>query len=122
MHQFSFEKLEVWRLGQTMVEMIYSDTYSFPKHENYGIISQLRRSAVSVCSNIAEGSGKVSNKDKKRYVSIAYGSLMETMNLVILSNRLKYVKNEKLKEYRQLIRRISIMLTRLGKYFESNPT
>lgn len=117
MREFSFEKLEVWKLVQDLIEMVYSDTTHYPKTERYGIVSQIRRSAISVSSNIAEGSGKKSDKDKKRFLSIAYGSLMETMNLIVLSRKLKYISYEKELNYRRLISRISAMLTKLSEYF-----
>lgn len=119
MYQFSFEKLEAWKCSQILVEMIYADTKEFPKNEMNGIVSQIRRSSVSVSTNLAEGSGKQSFKEKNRFISISYGSLMETMNLVILSNTLKYISNERMLAYRSEISKLSFMLNKLSKYFKS---
>jgi four helix bundle protein len=63
MHQYSFEKLRVWQRAREFVKRIYLLTIKFPKNEKFGIVSQLQRAAVSVSSNIAEGSSRTSGKD-----------------------------------------------------------
>jgi len=80
MKQFSFEKLVVWQKSKDLSIHIYRITSSFPKEEKFGLISQLRRCAVSIASNLAEGSGRNSSKDKARFSEIAYGSLLELLN------------------------------------------
>ncbi len=74
---FGFEKLEVWQKAIELSDAVYAFTRLFPSDERFGLSSQLRRSSVSVASNIAEGSGRGSNLDFARFVEIAYGSLME---------------------------------------------
>lgn len=86
MKQYSFDKLEVWSLAKDFSRLVYKITQSFPYDEKYGIISQLRRASISVCTNLAEGSGRINNKDKAHFTQIAYGSLMEVLNLLIISN------------------------------------
>ena len=77
---FGFEKLEVWQEGIVFADEVYRATRDFPGDERFGLTSQLRRSAVSVAANIAEGSGRGSRKDFTRFVEIAFGSLMETVS------------------------------------------
>ena len=111
--KFAFEKLTVWQKSVEMVKEVYMVTKSFPKEETYGIISQIRRSALSVTCNLAEGSGKISNKDKANYTTIAFGSLMETMNLLIVSVEVEMLSSDKLEAFRIQISEISRMLTAL---------
>ena len=87
---FRFQDLLVWKKAHQLVLSIYKVTKSFPKEELYGIISQIRRSAVSVPSNIAEGFRKRTNADKANFVAIAHGSLEETRYYLILSQDLGF--------------------------------
>jgi four helix bundle protein len=77
---FGFEKLEVWQQAVQYASQIYALTKAFPSDERFGITSQLRRSAVSISANIAEGSSRSTGKDFARFVEIAYGSLMENVS------------------------------------------
>ena len=110
---FAFEKLVVWQKSVIMVKEVYQLTKQFPKEEKYGIISQIRRSALSVSCNLAEGSGKISNKDKANYTTIAFGSLMETMNLLILASEVEMMTKERVDVFRIQISEISRMLSSL---------
>ncbi|MBD5232200.1 MAG: four helix bundle protein [Bacteroidales bacterium] len=76
-YSLSFEKLEVYQLSRSLVKWVYRVTSSFPEHQRFSLINQLQRAAVSVASNIAEGSGRQHSKDKVHFIHIAYGSLME---------------------------------------------
>ena len=87
---FPFEKLEIWRLSIDMAESLYKLTHNFPTEEKYGIISQIRRAGNSVGANIAEGSARFSEKDKARFIEISFGSLMEVVHFLYLSNRLAF--------------------------------
>ena len=91
MYEFYFQKLNVWQNSRKLVLNIYRITNSFPKEERFNFIDQIRRSTCSVSNNIAEGSSKRSRKEQARYTSIACGSLMELLNLMILSRDLKYI-------------------------------
>jgi len=113
MHIYSFEKLEVWQNSRDLVRQIYSITAKFPTEEKFGIISQIRRSAVSVSCNISEGSGRKSKKDQAQFYRIAFGSTLETLNLLILSADLKFINEIKLIELRMLVEKISNKLNRL---------
>jgi four helix bundle protein len=77
---FRFEKLDVWHRAIEHAGQVYAITQSFPDNERLGLTSQLRRSAVSVSANIAEGSGRSSDIDFARFIEIAYGSLMEVVS------------------------------------------
>src|SRR4029453_9618737 len=77
---FNFEKLDVWQKAIDFADLVYSQTKSFPSDERFGLTNQMRRAAVSVSSNIAEGSGRVSDVDFARFVEIAYSSLMELVS------------------------------------------
>jgi len=111
--KFAFEDLKVWQKSVSMVEDIYKLSNTFPKDEKYGIVSQIRRSALSVSSNLAEGSGKMTTKDKANYTSIAFGSLMETMNLLIISKEVEFIDATILDKFRTQIAEIARMLTSL---------
>jgi four helix bundle protein len=87
----SFEQLTVWQESQELAVLVYGLTKDFPKEEQFGITSQLRRAASSVSANIAEGFGRLSVNDKQHFLTIAYGSLLETKNFLYLANRLGYI-------------------------------
>ena len=88
----SFEDLLVWQKAHQLVLTIYQVTKLFPKEEQYGLISQIRRAAVSVPANIAEGFRRRTKADKQRFLTIAHGSLEEVRYYLILSNDLGYCK------------------------------
>lgn len=94
----SYKDLDVWKRGVTFVTQIYACTKSFPREEIYGITSQIRRSAVSIPSNIAEGHAKRSTWDFIRFLNIAYGSIAELETQIIIACNLGYLSEaEKLK-------------------------
>lgn len=78
--RFRFERLDVWKKAIAFAGHIYKVTRKFPVEERYGLTSQLRRAAVSISSNIAEGSSRSSDHDFARFIEIAYGSLMECVS------------------------------------------
>ncbi|WP_246516214.1 four helix bundle protein [Aequorivita echinoideorum] len=94
MRIFSFEKLNVWQKSRQLSIKINEITQEFPSEERFGLSSQMRRASVSISSNIAEGSGRHSFKDQARFTEIAYSSVLELLNQVILSNDLKYLADE----------------------------
>lgn len=77
---FGFEKLEVWQRAIAFADEVYSVTRHFPADERFGLTNQMRRAAVSISSNLAEGSGRISKKDFARFVEIAAGSLYEVIS------------------------------------------
>lgn len=115
MYLFSFEKLEVWQLSRKLSVKIYKTTAKFPKEELYGLTSQLRRASVSVASNLAEGNSRLSPKDKAHFFQIAFSSLMEVMNQLIISFDLKFISEETMDSYRSEISELSNKLNSLHK-------
>jgi four helix bundle protein len=93
----TFEDLIVWQKSHALVLAIYRCSAAFPKTETYGLTSQLRRAAISVPANIAEGFRKRGRPDKARFMNIAQGSLEETRYYLILARDLGYLDNDNLK-------------------------
>ena len=85
--------LDVWKLSMDLVENIYKLSAQFPKEEMYGLTSQIRRAAVSVPSNIAEGASRQGNKEFIQFLYISLGSLSEVETQLMLSERLQFVEN-----------------------------
>ena len=86
-------KLEIFQLADDLVIRVYEATKNFPKDELYGLVSQARRSAVSVAANIVEGCGRRTETEFNRYLDIAFGSLREVGYLIHLSTRLGYLSD-----------------------------
>ena len=100
--------LEIWQKGIELVEKIYKLTSSFPKEEIYGIISQMRRAAISYPSNIAEGAARFSRKEFIQFMYIALGTLSELETQVIISLRLGCHSDENLLGEIELLRRMTL--------------
>lgn len=107
--------LDVWRKGITFVVRIYSETITYPDSEKYGITSQLRRAAVSIPTNIAEGFGRNHKKELLQFLNIALGSASEIDTLLLISKELKYLAEDKYNELSELLDHISRMLKNLSK-------
>ena len=88
---YGFEKLKVWQFARAFVKDIYVLSNKFSSTEKYGLVSQIQRAAVSVSSNIAEGTSRTSLKEQLHFVEIAYGSLMETYSQICLAFDLEYI-------------------------------
>ena len=108
-YSYSFEKLEVWKNARELAKAIYILSAKFSNTEKYGLASQ--RAAVSVSSKIAEGSGRISPKEKMRFIEIAYGSLMETLSQLFIAKDLDYISDSDIAEIRPLIEHISAQLS-----------
>jgi four helix bundle protein len=91
---FEFEKLDVWQKAIDFADLVYSKTKSFPSDERFGLINQMRRAAVSVSSNIGEGSARISDADFARFVEIATGSLFEVVSESTVAKRQSYLSDE----------------------------
>ena len=113
--EFSFEKLIVWQDAKTLTIEIYKLTKAFPKEEIYGLSSQIKRSANSVNSNIAEGSARLGKKDQARFYTIAFSSLIETLNHIIIARELDYLTKEEYNNLREKITAIAYKLNALKK-------
>jgi four helix bundle protein len=115
-----FTDLKVWQRSHELVLEIYKLSRRFPEHERYGVTSQLRRAAVSVPANIAEGSKRRHPKDYARFLNIAEGSLSETEYLVILCQDLDYLPSEVSTPLRQEADVILRMLNALREKVEAS--
>jgi four helix bundle protein len=87
----SFQDLRVWQSSHELVLAIYKLSRNFPKDENFGLTSQIRRAAVSITSNIAEGYGRRQSKDKEHFYVMAKGSLEEVKNQLLIARDLEYI-------------------------------
>lgn len=85
--------LKAWQEAMELVKMIYESSSSFPESENYGLKSQMRRAAVSIPSNIAEGAARTGTKEFLQYLSISRGSLSEVETQLLIARSLGYIKN-----------------------------
>ena len=94
----NYQELIVWERAMDLVEEIYKATKEFPREELYALTSQIRRAAVSIPSNIAEGQGRRTTADFLRHLSIAYGSLREVETQALIARRLSYIAQAKLEE------------------------
>lgn len=90
----SFTDLETWRQGHSLVLQIYEISKNFPKEELFGLTLQLRRAVVSFTSNIAEGFGRKTYKEKRRFYSMALGSLTEVQNQLLIARDIGYIDRE----------------------------
>lgn len=93
MREWAHHRLKVWQDALVLVECIYRLTNAFPKTEQFGLASQMRRAAVSVPSNIAEGAGRGGKREMRRYLLMARGSLSELETQITIAQRLGYVKD-----------------------------
>jgi four helix bundle protein len=91
MMEYGFEKLKVWQMGMDVSERVYCVTKHFPDAEKFGLTSQMRRAAVSIPANIAEGKGRFHNKEYVQFLYVARGSLYELMTQTKLAHRFKYL-------------------------------
>ncbi len=113
MKLYSFEKLDVWQESRQLAKLIYTLTKSYPKEELFTSVSQMRRAAISVCSNITEGVGTETSKDQAKFSNIAFASLMELLNQTILSNDFGFLNYEDYNSVRDKIEHVSKMLSGL---------
>lgn len=109
----------VWQEAMALAKGVYGQTASFPKEELYGLTAQMRRAVVSVPSNIAEGTGRLSNKEFRQFLMIARGSLSELETQVILAHELGFLANEE--DLMASIQRVFKLMGGLGKNLGEQP-
>ncbi|MCJ8155531.1 four helix bundle protein [Chryseobacterium sp. SSA4.19] len=107
----NFKNLSIWKLSIELADNIYILTDGFPKNEEFGLKSQLRRCAVSVASNIAEGSSRSSNKDFNRFLEISLGSLYEMQTQIIISSNRNYFESAKIEIIENKITELQRMIS-----------
>ncbi len=115
MYTYSFEKLDVWQNARKMTVLIYKITSKFPESEKYSLVPQIRRAAVSITANIAEGSARTSAKDQAYFTQIAYSSLIEVLNHFYIALDINYINKEDFNLIRSEIEKISGQLSALRK-------
>lgn len=115
----SFTDLYVWQKAHIFVKQIYRLSENFPKSELYGLTSQLRRAAVSIPANIAEGFGRNTLKDKMRFLTISRGSLKECRYYLILANEINYCQTQSsLEQLEELSKILTSSVNKLSKLYE----
>jgi four helix bundle protein len=110
---FRFEKLEVWQLAVEFADRAFAVTARFPEAERFGLTNQMRRAAISVSSNIAEGSGRVSDADFSRFIEIAYSSVMEVASQAHIAKRQSMLLSEDFQDIYERAERLARMLSGL---------
>ena len=119
MLNLSHKQLDVYKIALLMVNEIYTITKAFPKEEQFVLVTQLRRAAVSVCSNLAEGAARKSIKEKKRFYEISRSSLVEIDTQIEISLILNYTKTEYITNLKKYVESIFRMLSKMITNLES---
>jgi four helix bundle protein len=109
----NYQELIVWQKAMDLVEEVYIASKNFPREEVYGLTSQLRRAAVSIPSNIAEGQGRRTTPDFLRHLSIAYGSLREVETQILIAIRLRYLAARKCQDAMNIAAEVGRLLNGL---------
>lgn len=110
---YSFEKLQVWQEARELTKTLYLITANFPNEEKFNLVSQIRRASISIISNIAEGTGRTSAKDKANFYQMAYSSNIEVLNQIIITNDLNYIDEQTYLKIRTKIDSISSKISAL---------
>jgi four helix bundle protein len=108
----NYHELKIWQEGRKLVKSVYSQTANFPKEEMYGLTSQIRRAAISIPSNIAEGTGRTSDKEFQRFLDFAISSLFEVETQIILANDLNFITTEDFERIHQDIKSLIRMIVK----------
>lgn len=109
----TYRDLRVWQLAMDFVEAVYHATGGFPRHESFGLTSQVQRAAVSVASNIAEGKGRMTDRDFCAFLFRARGSLLEAETQIEIACRLKYISGEEMDRLLRMAAGVGSSLTGL---------
>jgi len=108
---FRFEKLDAWQLSISFANAVYAATKNFPSEEKFGLVSQVRRAAVSISANVSEGAGRTAPNDRARFVEIAYGSLMEVVSHLFISRDQGFLDAETFNTLYELADRLARVLS-----------
>ena len=117
---FSYRKLRVYQFAREYNKLVYQLMQKFPREENFALCDQLRRSASSIPSNIAESTGRKSNKEKLHFIEFAFGSLTESMCQLEIAYDLNYITLEELQKMESYVSEISKMLSGLHTSYRQN--
>lgn len=117
---FSFEGLKVWQEARLLTKLVYQFTLRLPDYEKYALGNQIRRAMISVTSNIAEGSGRFSYKEKIHFLEIAYGSLAEVYNQLVVGSDLDYFSFEEIESLKPAFEFVAKLIRGLKYKFAEN--
>lgn len=112
---YSFEKLGCWQNARQLAVWTYQSTKGFPESERFGLVSQMRRAAISIASNIAEGTSRKTAKDQAYFSTIAYSSTIELLNDLIITNELRFLSKELYEQGREIIEKQTLLISGLRK-------
>jgi four helix bundle protein len=112
---FTFEKLDVWQKAIDFADLVYNYTRNFPADERFGLTNQMRRAAVSISSNIAEGTSRMSQTDFARFIEIATGSVFEVVSQSFIGRRQRFLNEENFRAMYSAADEIGRMLSGLRK-------
>ena len=113
-YSYAFERLETWKLARNIGKEIYQITKLFPSSERFGLTSQIRRAAISIPTNLAEGISRASYKERSDYTQISFGSLLEVINLIHIALDLNYLEEITFNEIKPKILELS---NKLNAYY-----
>ena len=116
--QLAFERMEIWQLARELSSFTYNNTADMPVDERFGLISQMRRAAVSVAANIAESHSRHSSADKMRFIYFALGSLTELLSHVVIASDVGFLDSSIVVEYRKRICILHVKTHNYRKYIE----
>jgi four helix bundle protein len=116
---FNFEKLDVWQKAIDFADLVYQHTRDFPTDERFGLTNQMRRAAVSISSNIAEGTSRASQTDFARFIEIATGSVFEVTSQAFIGRRQDFLNQESFRALYTAAEEIGRMLSGLRKSLAS---
>lgn len=112
---YSFENLTAWKEARVLVNLVYQIANTFPKEELFGMTAQIKRAALSITNNIAEGSSRLTKADQKHFYKISFSSTMEVLNIAIAAHDQNYINEEKLIQIREQIDKTAYLIACLRK-------
>lgn len=112
---YSFEKLDCWQNARQLAVWVYQLTKLFPESEKFGLVSQMRRSAISIASNIAEGTSRKTAKVQAHFSTIAFSSTIELLNDLIITHDLAFISKEIYEQGRAIIEKQTLLISGLRK-------
>ena len=113
------EDLKIWQKSIALTKWVYEIVAALPTHEKYGLTSQIKRSSVSIPSNIAEGAGRNTNKDFSRFIAIALGSAFELETQFIIASELNFIDTKDIEELNLRLNKIQKMLVNFQKHLNN---
>jgi len=112
---FAFQKLKIYQLSKELVLYNYKLVKKFPVEEKYALVQQMNRAAVSIPSNIAEGTSRRSKKDKAHFINISYGSLMELICQMEIALELNYISDNEFDDFSKMARNLAVKMSNFQK-------